>query len=118
MRADRAAASARIEVVVAEVVGAAKARVVGVGRERERRATRPATYHLGGDPHPLLRVARPVGSPRHTVEKAPEPGHVLPQLAEDEVAAVAPEVGDQEPSALAEGSVASGCRLSQQRPPP
>ena len=85
--------AARVELVVGEVVRVGEARVVGVGRERERRAARPAADHLRGEPEPRLRVAAPVGAPRRAVDVAPEPGHVLAQLAEDEVAAVAPEVG-------------------------
>ena len=54
-----------------------RGRVVGVGRERERRAARPAADHLRGEPEPRLRVARAVGAPRRTVEEAPEAGHVL-----------------------------------------
>ena len=93
VRADRAAGSAGVELVVAEVVRGGEARVVGVGRERERRAARPAPDHLRGEPEPRRRVARAVGAPRHPVEEAPEPGYVLPQLPDDEVAAVAPQVG-------------------------
>ena len=68
VRADRAAGSARVELVVGEVVRAGEARVVGVGRERERRAARPASDHLRGEPEPRLRVARSVGAPRHAVD--------------------------------------------------
>ena len=83
---------ARVERVVGEVVGV-----------RERRGSSASGASASGAPpgqRPTIFAAsrvrgrvRSVGALRRAVEEAPEAGHVLRELAEHEVAAVAPEVG-------------------------
>ena len=78
---------------VGEVVRLGECRVVALGRERERCAARPASDHLRREAEAALRIGAPVRPLRLLVEEAPEAVDVLAQLAEDEVGAVARQVG-------------------------
>src|ERR1051326_2537785 len=60
--------------------------VVGIGRERDRRAARPATNHVRGQPRSLCGILSNGG------DVSPETADVLRQLAEHQVRAVATEI--------------------------
>jgi hypothetical protein len=89
---ERTAEPARVLVGVAEVVGVGQ--VVGwvLGCLGQGGAIGPAPYHLGGQAGAGIGIGLAV-APAGLVDEAPEPVHVLGQLAQDQVAAVAPQVG-------------------------
>ena len=89
----RAARAVTVVLEVGEVVRLSECGVVAVGCERERCAARPAPDHLRGEAKPALGVGASVRAPRRLVDEAPEGVDVLAQLAEDEVGAVACELG-------------------------
>src|SRR5262249_5297004 len=91
--ADRATEAVRVDRLVAEVVRLGQGRIVPLRGQRQRGAARPAADHLRGQPRPRRRVAGAVRTARRGVDEAPEARHVLPQLSEDQVAAVLAEVG-------------------------
>ena len=78
---------------VGEVVCLGERGIVVGGRERERCAAWPAPDHLCREPRPADGIGAAVRAFRGAVEKAPEALDILAQLAEDEVGAVAPQIG-------------------------
>lgn len=89
---DRAPKAVAVRREIAEVVLLTELGAIAVGRQHERRAARPAADHLAGESYARLPARTAVLSPCRPVAELPEGAHVLTQLAQHQVAAVAAEV--------------------------
>src|SRR5947209_9241022 len=92
MRADGTLAAVCIRLEVRKVVLISEFRIVCLGREDQRGTTLPAPHHLRREAGLFGRIAAAVIVPGRVVQKPLEPGHILTQLAKDEVGAVAAQV--------------------------
>src|SRR5207247_1196813 len=92
VRADRAFQPSAVRGLIAERVCLRELGAVPLWSLDQRRATGPATDHLGGELEPGIRVRRAVPVARRRIDEAPESSNVLSQLAKHQITAFTADV--------------------------